>query len=80
MVPFKVAVGWEFLVGGRVVVVYKVCFRVIVVRDSAGVIFEYEVVREDIMENTINLQGSFIIEGDTGILGVEIEEEVEVDE
>ena len=79
VVPVALAVGWELVHLGRVVVVQETRVieregkrvEVAVVKDSAGKTEQVEIIREDTAENRVDLQGSTLPEGDTTTPGVE---------
>ncbi len=58
VVPLAVAVGWEFMVDDRVVIVRDVHEHTIVVQHTDGKTEEIEVVKEDTEENTEDFEGS----------------------
>ena len=64
VVPVGVAVGWEFAVDNRIVVVREVHPNDIVVVDADGKIETIAVVKEDTTENSEELEGSEYEEDD----------------
>ncbi len=88
VVPVAAAVGWELMLDDRVVVVVQEQgakkdepdVHVLVVQDSSGKNETVEVVREDTADNSQDLKGSELPEGDTTTPAIETEEEVEVAE
>ena len=92
VVPVGVAVGWELLRDDKVVVVKQVKVveveseprEIVVVVHSDGAEEEIEVIREDDENNTVEIEGSILTEGDEKTPGVEseieVEEEVEVED
>jgi len=58
VVPLALAVGWELMIDGRVVVVNEVRKNTIVVQHDNGHQATIEVHREDTKENTRELEGS----------------------
>lgn len=89
--PVGVAVGWELLRDDKVVVVKEVKVveveseprEIVVLIHTDGREEEIEVVREDDENNSVEIEGSILPEGDVKTPGVEseieVEEEVEVD-
>lgn len=78
VVPLAIAVGWELAVDKRVVVVHEVRPEVIVVIDpKTNAREEIAIVREDTAENTKELEGTVLAEGDAATPARENEEEVE---
>ncbi len=87
VVPVGLAVGWELVHDGRVVVVKETKYierdgakvEVAVVQDSDGNTEQVEVLREDTAGNRKNIQGSILSDDDSSTPGMddEIEEEVE---
>lgn len=87
--PLALAVGWELVLApNRVVVVKETKYverggtrvEVAVVQNADGKTEEIEIAREDTAENTKNVQGSVLPDGDTSTPAVEAEEETEVEE
>ena len=62
VVPVAVAVGWELAIGPRIVIVEEVHPDHIIVKDTSGETDKIEVVKEDTMENTKDLEGSEVEE------------------
>ena len=81
VVPVGLGVGWELMHENRVVVVKETKFievdgerrEVAIVQDSDGKTEQVEMSREDTPENSKNLEGSVIPEGDTKTPGVDSE-------
>jgi len=73
VVPLELAAGWELSNSNRVVVVRETHFveeagvqsEVAIVQDSSDKIEQVEIAREDTPENSRNLQGSVLDDGDT---------------
>lgn len=88
VVPVALAVGWELVHENRVVVVRETRIverdgnrvEVAVVADSSGKTEEIEIVREDTRENSQELEGSRIADGDAATPGIDAEVEEEVDD
>ena len=73
VVPLELAAGWELSNSNRVVVVRETHFvekagvqsEVAIVQDSSDKIEQVAIAREDTPENSRNLQGSVLDDGDT---------------
>ena len=63
VVPVGAAVGWEFAVDDRVVVVKEVHDHDLVVTDAQGKVETIDVVKEDTKDNSEELEGSEYEEG-----------------
>ena len=85
VVPLAVAAGWELMIDRRIVVVKEVRVvdegpsvrTILVVSEGSKPDEEIEAVREDTKENTREVQGSILADGDKTTPCVEKEEMVE---
>jgi hypothetical protein len=83
VVPVGLAVGWELVHENRVVVVKETKYievegskrEVVIVQGSDGKTEQIEVAREDTPENSKNLEGSVLADGDKTTPGVDSEVE-----
>ena len=89
VVPVAVAAGWELLIDKKIVVVKEVKTieaetgkkTVILVQGNqeGDTVMELDAVLEDTKENSVELEGSLLPDGDTETPAIEREEEVEVE-
>jgi hypothetical protein len=85
VVPVAMAAGWELAIGNQVSVVKEVRpaqggVEMAVVQYPDGKTQEVALAREDTPENTAEMEGTQLPEGDTTTPAVEAEVEVEVEE
>jgi hypothetical protein len=85
VVPVGLAVGWELVHAGRVVVVKEIKvvekeghkIEVATVQDESGKVDHVEITREDTADNAKNLEGSVLADDDKTTPAIESEEERE---
>lgn len=84
VVPVAMAVGWELVVDNQPVTVVHITVdgsdEVVTVKDANGQTQTLVVVREDTPENSQELEGTILPDGDTTTPGRDDEIEVEVEE